>query len=116
MCAPDKVTGVLKDLPHRRGGHFHPQEQQLTMNTPVSPVGVLSGQTQHHDADATHSRWPAVSAWTSWRAAVRSGRGAGTHVRKASRWRAGTGDRQQTTKTQKKKRQHTKKDPRVRGS
>ncbi|HEY0538803.1 MAG TPA: hypothetical protein VGD53_10545 [Actinoallomurus sp.] len=43
------------------GGHLHPQDQELAVDAPVSPMGVLLDQAQDQDADGTHGRWPARS-------------------------------------------------------
>jgi hypothetical protein len=43
--------GVFEDLPDGRGGDFDPQDEQLAVDAPVSPAGILPSQAQHQRPD-----------------------------------------------------------------
>ena len=52
-------TGVAEDLPDRRRRDLHAQHEQFSVQTSVTPTGVLLRQTQHQDADGSQRAWPA---------------------------------------------------------
>jgi hypothetical protein len=55
-------ASALEDLLYRRGGNLHPEHEQFTVDTPISPAGILRGQTQDQRADRPDRRWPSGPA------------------------------------------------------
>jgi hypothetical protein len=52
-------TGVVKDLPHGRGGDPDPEDQQFAVNVPVAPPRILPCQAKHQQADGADDARPA---------------------------------------------------------
>ncbi len=66
---------LLQDLPHRGGGHLHAHNQQLAVDPPVAPAGILPRQTQHENADRAHHTRPTRTLGrerAAWRRETRS--------------------------------------------
>ena len=51
--------GVVKDLPHGRGGSLDPEDEEFAVDSAVTPARVLPGQPQYQQADGADGARPA---------------------------------------------------------
>ena len=69
-------AGLVQDLPHRRRGDLHPEDEQFAVHAPVTPRRVLRGPGAAPGADRAHGARPAAARCgrdiAAWRRATRS--------------------------------------------
>ena len=75
-------SGVLQDFPDGRGGHGMAEADQLALDAPVAPAGILAGHPQYEGPDRRCGGW---SAWSS----VRVGPAAGDELGVPAQQRSG---------------------------
>lgn len=70
---------ILQDLPHGGGGHLHARDEQLTVDAPISPPGILPRQAQRRTR-SPHPDRPVAAA----RPAIMLGRSPGAQATRPS--------------------------------